>query len=316
MVNSVLVPGGIHLKKGSTKEGNITLRVRLAKEDPTLSPITYDPADDGDFGRECGRPWSLRSMQRPWTLNKLRDKAVRPRPSFCDHHIKSVCQRQALSRAKHIFEQVREPHYWSFWGASEKQPRANASHASQHRGKCRRWMLDSGSSVHMLRTSDLNQTERECLGRVDNPIRLSTANGVVTADDGLDFTTPVLGIDDEAYVIDNAPENLGVLSMRRCIKVNKCKCYWDEDGCLFTTPDGRTFNVELADDVPIIKSLLVSAIAPKQVDEYIAKQKGDCTSEKTPLSERQDGTPVEMSPRALQKRSQRNQMIWKTKRSI
>ena len=87
-------------------------------------------------------------------------------------------------------------------------------------------MVDSGSSVNMLRRDDLTQTERECIGKADEPLHLSTANGPIAADEALGFDLQDLGIRDKAMLLDNAPPGLGVLSMGRCVEEFDCAAWW------------------------------------------------------------------------------------------
>ena len=106
-------------------------------------------------------------------------------------------------------------------------------------GRRRRLMIDCGSSVHMLRRDDLTQTERECIGKADEHLHLSTVNGPTTADDALTFDIENLKINDEAMILDNAPPGLGVLSMGRCVEEYDCAVRWTKKhGCLFMNPEG------------------------------------------------------------------------------
>ena len=87
-------------------------------------------------------------------------------------------------------------------------------------------MVDSGSSVNMLRRDDLTQTERECIGKAENPLNLSTANGPIEADEEMTFELKDLKITDEAMILDHAPPGIGVLSMGRCVEEHDCAVWW------------------------------------------------------------------------------------------
>ena len=87
-------------------------------------------------------------------------------------------------------------------------------------------MIDSGSSVHVLRRDDLTQTERECIGKAENPLNLSTANGLIVADEELSFELRDLKIKDEAMILDHAPPGIGVLSMGRAVEGHVCAVWW------------------------------------------------------------------------------------------
>ncbi len=100
-------------------------------------------------------------------------------------------------------------------------------------------MVDSGSSVNMLRRDDLTQTERECIGKAGNPLNLSTANGPISADDEMSFELKDLNIRDGAMILDHAPPGIGVLSMGRCVGEHDCAVWWaKKHGCLFMNLGG------------------------------------------------------------------------------
>ena len=87
------------------------------------------------------------------------------------------------------------------------------------------WMVDGGSSVHLLRKSDLSDIEAANVGRARNRMSLSTANGVIIADKSLQFSLFKINLDGEAYVTDSAPAGIGVLSQGKTVRENKCS-YW------------------------------------------------------------------------------------------
>ena len=115
----------------------------------------------------------------------------------------------------------------------------------------------------MLRTSDLTSHETKCISNLAQSIRLSTANGIITSSDGVYFTIPELGVDDEAHVCESAPEGLGVLSLGKLVRIGGRKLYWDRDGCFFTTPDGMWRQLEIEDDVSIVSYKIMVSEATK-----------------------------------------------------
>jgi len=131
-------------------------------------------------------------------------------------------------------------------------PGPKTSRATVSKGKTdRKWMLDSGASVNMLRTSDLSKTEQEHIGPLTNPCRLITANGVIQSDIGINVYIPELGITDEVHICDSAPKGIGVLSLGRLIQ-KKCNFYWCQKRCLLAAPSGKTFICRVDDDVPML----------------------------------------------------------------
>ncbi len=133
-------------------------------------------------------------------------------------------------------------------------------------------MIDSGSSVHMLRRDDLTQTERECIGKADRPLNLSTANGPIFLDDALTFDLGDLKIKDGAMILDNAPPGLGVLSMGRCVEEYDCAVWWTKKhGCLFMNPEGEWRKATTSKYVPCLSAADLGS--PKEhTSGYCAEQ--------------------------------------------
>ena len=73
----------------------------------------------------------------------------------------------------------------------------------------RQWVLDSGASVNMMRTSDLSKKELEHVGPLKNPCRLGIANGIIYSDVGITVHIAELGITDEVHICDSAPKGIG-----------------------------------------------------------------------------------------------------------
>ena len=97
-------------------------------------------------------------------------------------------------------------------------------------------MIDSGSSVNMLRRDDLTQTERECIGKADNPLNISTTNWPITADEEMAFELKDLKIKDEAMILDHAPP----------VRSGGPK----KHGCLVMTPGGDWRKATVSKYVP------------------------------------------------------------------
>ena len=129
-----------------------------------------------------------------------------------------------LRRQDHEFEQaITEVSSKPSGGGAVKNPTTAGCPRCVHSwGRRRKLMVDSGSSVHMLRRDDLTQTERECIGKADNLLNLSTANGPITADEEMAFELKDLKIKDEAMTLDHAPPGIGVLSMGRAVEEHDC----------------------------------------------------------------------------------------------
>lgn len=113
-------------------------------------------------------------------------------------------------------------------------------------------MLDSGASVHMLRTSDLSEFEACMVGPLRNPINLGTANGVVPSDRGFDIRIDELDMTDEVHVCDHAPKGMGVLSIGRLMSDHGCRFQWVGDHCIFATGSKRNLKVHIECHVPFV----------------------------------------------------------------
>ena len=127
-------------------------------------------------------------------------------------------------------------------------------------------MIDSGSSVLMLRRDGITQTERECIGKAENILTLSTANGPISADDEMTLELKDLKIRDEAMILDHAPLGVGVLSMGRCVEEHDCAVWWTKKhGCLFMNPDGDLRKATISKYVPCL-----SATDIENLNQYIS----------------------------------------------
>ena len=127
-------------------------------------------------------------------------------------------------------------------------------------------MVDSGYSVNMLRRDDLTQTERECIGKAENPLNLSAANGPIEADEEMTFELQDLKRRDEAMILDHAPPGIGVLSMGRCVEEHDCAVWWaKKHGCLCMTPGGHFRKATVSKYVPCL-----SATDIETLNDYIS----------------------------------------------
>ncbi len=133
-------------------------------------------------------------------------------------------------------------------------------------------MIDSGSSVHMLRRGDFTQTERECIGKADRPLNLSTANGTIEADEATTFDLEDLKIKDEAMILDNAPPCIGVLSMGRCVEEYDCAVWWTKKhGCLLMNPEGEWRKATTSKYVPCLSAADIESLK-EHISGYCAEQ--------------------------------------------
>ena len=151
-------------------------------------------------------------------------------------------------------------------GTVDRVPSASCPHHLKSWGRRRKWMVDSGSSVNMLRRGDLTQTERECIGQADNPLNLSTANGPIVADEEMTFELKDLKNKDEAMILDHAPLGIGVLSMGRAVEEHDCAVWWTKKhGFLFMDPEGNWRKATVSKYVPCL-----TASDIENLDNYIS----------------------------------------------
>ena len=151
-------------------------------------------------------------------------------------------------------------------GTVDRVPSASCPHHLKSWGRRRKWMVDSGSSVNMLRRGDLTQTERECIGQADNPLNLSTANGPIVADEEMTFELKDLKNKDEAMILDHAPPGIGVLFMGRAVEEHDCAVWWTKKhGFLFMDPEGNWRKATVSKYVPCL-----TASDIENLDNYIS----------------------------------------------
>jgi hypothetical protein len=135
-------------------------------------------------------------------------------------HIKKASMRKAQQIANELYQEIKDSEITTRAVAAGRVARTVTSAAA--RGQCRMWMIDGGSSVHLLRKSDLSDIEAANVGPARNRMRLSTANGVIIADKSLQFSLSKINLDGEAYVTEDAPAGIGVLSQGKTVRENKC----------------------------------------------------------------------------------------------
>jgi len=128
------------------------------------------------------------------------------------------------------------------------------------------WMIDGGSSVHLLRKSDLSDIEAADVGRARNRMSLIAADGVIVADKSLQLSLSKINLDGEAYVTDSAPAGIGVLSQGETVRENKCSYWWrpvegrdDISICTMYMPgSNQSIGLHIEDDVPMLNSAVVA----------------------------------------------------------
>ena len=120
------------------------------------------------------------------------------------------------------------------------------------RGKGRPWMLDSGVGVHMLHYNDWSPAGRRAIRQLNQPLRLSTANGVITSDSGFTFELPHYGIIDEVHVTKNAPRGFGILSVGRLRRKCDCALTLHPVIIVFSDAHNKHWNVGLDGEVPML----------------------------------------------------------------
>ena len=173
-------------------------------------------------------------------------------------------------------------------------------------------MVDSGSSVHLLRKSDLTSVENKNVGPATERMRLSTANGIILADTSLNFYLEDLDLKSEAFVTESAPEGIGVLSQGKTVRENKCSYWWrpipgrdDTSLCTMYLPDGTSIDLCIEDDVPLLTSAVVAAAVKSPCNP--TERNGDYRLEKVSVSapsltkEPDANAPSTSSPRSTPK---------------
>ena len=218
MVQYTMTEGGILVKTAKQRRSLFRLAARFSGSPPEIR--SYNPDGAGDDRQVCGAHWNSK-------MSVLADpgiQSVRKRPSKLTFHIKKAAIRLAQQRAKQLHQEIKDSEITTRAVAAGRVARTKPSTAA--RGQCRMWMIDGGSSVHLLRKSDLSDIETANVGPARNRMRLSTANGVIVADRALQFSLSKIHLDGEAYVTEDAPAGIGVLSQGKTVRENKCSYWW------------------------------------------------------------------------------------------
>ena len=222
-------------------------------------------------------------------------QAARVRPAKLTKHMKELVERQAQEMAQNILNEIYDKDCYAFHGAKSRSPGTGSSEetlpvSTPARGQSRLWMIDSGSSIHLLRKSDLSNVEKENVRTASNRMKLSTANGIITVDKSLQFNLSKLHLQGEAYIFDHAPPGVGVLSQGKTVRENKCSYWWrpipgrdDISQCTMYLPGSSTsIELHIEDDVPLINSAVVAAAI--QNPRYPMVENGDYRLEKATVN--------------------------------
>ena len=81
------------------------------------------------------------------------------------------------------------------------------------------WILDTGSSNHLVSPSSLPKRLRGAIEQNAHAVRLATANGIIEATDVIDVNIQSLGARARVLVLPNTPF---VLSIERLIENHGC----------------------------------------------------------------------------------------------
>ena len=115
----------------------------------------------------------------------------------------------------------------------------------------RRWIVDSGTCRHLIAEEDLLGWEKHLQFALKNPLVLTTANGIINADQGALVEVPVIG-KVEATVLDNTPAalSLGTLIMDEgydwlCTRTNRNRP-------ILIDPDYQAITMDVENKVPML----------------------------------------------------------------
>ena len=105
----------------------------------------------------------------------------------------------------------------------EDDVRRNVSQFFQNLGT-RTYVVDSGASYHIMSNSDLTEHERESIRKLNPPIPLQTANGLIQAKSAVKIHIIELDLEVEALILPNSPP---LLSLGRLCCDHEVKYVWD-----------------------------------------------------------------------------------------
>ena len=112
------------------------------------------------------------------------------------------------------------------------------------------YLMDSGASYHVVKTSDLSPEEKRTRREVVNGPKLRTANGRITPRTVVDLYLEELGITVEACVLNKKIPT--ILSVGKLVRENGCSYSWTpEDGARISL-EQNVVECEVNNDTPLM----------------------------------------------------------------
>ena len=99
------------------------------------------------------------------------------------------------------------------------------------------WIVDSGSSFHIVSPADMTTAEKRRIYALGNPVPLNTAQGEATVTKAVTLVPFKTGTENEFLIMPYSPAllSLGQLCM--------------DDNCSFVWNAGENFNADIADRI-------------------------------------------------------------------
>ena len=118
------------------------------------------------------------------------------------------------------------------------------------------WVIDTGSGHNLVPRTDLNAEELQAIRPASEPLRLSTANGVIKVRDVTDCRISEFGQVLESRVLD---KTLRVLSVQQLVEKQGAAFSWTPEGAKLVM-HGKTHYLLVKQGVPL---LALAALEPQ-----------------------------------------------------
>ena len=128
----------------------------------------------------------------------------------------------------------------------------------------RDYLVDSGSSFHVVGDDDLTTDEIKTVKLLKKPMILDTANGETRATHEMKAYVKDLGIFVRAIILAGSPP---LLSLGLLVKEEGCNFTWDKNGPKVISANGKTLRCKIQHNVPHVTPAAKSAMKGTKVAE-------------------------------------------------
>ena len=237
------------------------------------------------------RPASIREKKGP-LLGKIQVKNPHQRsPHAISFHHRSheeterhqQCARsKAWNLAKQIYK-LNEKDRATFYSPSEE---CILSSASTKEPEERKFVVDSGASMHKVSKRDLNLAELETMRTSKNPTTVTTANGEVQTREEATVYVKELDLFVTVMLLEETP---AVLSLGKPCEDHGYTYHWTSGQKPHRTPNGKSINCNIANYVPfVVPGLSTSSSTSSSPASSTSSSQDTVISTENPATERSE----------------------------